>query len=149
MYTFSHQPNIHSFSRVKNFKKPKIKLFSITENIILSFSYSDYWVEDYFKENEKVSWKCCQKWIEKFRLSKEGDQLGGYNCNPDKCWLGLLWHGGSWKGEMEIAIKDILKEEITSLADCLKIGHGRKRSLKDNSKILELETWGIEGAINW
>lgn len=40
---------------------------------------------------------------------------------------------------MEIAIKDILKEEI-SLADRLKIGHGRKGSLKDNSKILELET---------
>ena len=43
---------------------------------------------------------------------------------------------------MEIAIKDILKEEI-SLGDHLKIGHGRKGSLKDtlrfwNGKLEEL-----------
>lgn len=33
---------------------------------------------------------------------------------------------------MGIAIKDILKEELSSLGDHLKIGHRRKGSLKDN-----------------
>lgn len=50
---------------------------------------------------------------------------------------------------MAIAIKDILKEEITSLGNHLKAGHGTNRSLNGNSKFLDLETWGIEGAINW
>ena len=85
------------------------------------------------------------KWVEKFRLYKEGDQLGSYGCNPGKCWSGLRWHGGSWKGEMDIAIKDILKEEI-SLGNHLKIRHGRKGNLTDNSKILEWETWGSAAA---
>lgn len=41
---------------------------------------------------------------------------------------------------MAIAIKDILKAEITSLGDHLKIGHVRNRSLDDNCRILDLET---------
>ena len=41
---------------------------------------------------------------------------------------------------MAIAMNDILKVEITSLGEHLKIGHGRNRSLDDNSEILDLGT---------